>query len=243
MTIFLRVAVASAAAAMLLAGCASNTGNSGAQGRSSVVTTAATTPAATPAPSIEPAATEPPSTSSNPSLVTGPGYELLLPDGYVQITSEAQLRQLFKARSSALKGAFNAFVKEISQSLVNPAVKMVAMNPNTVSMISLVVGDLDGYTSADLPLMGPELKSRFMRKPGVTSVEVANVTLHGEPALLVTYMDGPSKTSNSTYNLVHNGKLFALRISHVLDPGPHATEDTMLQSLTDSMVAESLTFS
>lgn len=83
----------------------------------------------------------------------------------------------FQARSSAVKDAANAVISEISQSLVNTGVKMVAMNPNIGDLISLVVRDAGGLTSADLPLLRPELKSLVLRKPGATLVEVSDVTV------------------------------------------------------------------
>lgn len=212
------------AAALLLAGCQSGGSSAGTAAPASSAT-ASTTASATPTPSATAVAgTE--KLADGSTRVTDPavGYQLVLPRGYVRITSKEQLAEIAKAGSKALKKRS----QELSAAAFQENVKLFAINRLTGGTINLVVVDAGGATSADLQDQADTFETLLKNQLGATKVTSAPVTIDGDPGLRA---DGTVNTSGTEVRLTQLYAVHADRVFITTIGGAASTPESVIRAV------------
>lgn len=216
------------AAALLLAGCQSGGSSAGTAAPASSATastTASATASATPTPSATAVAGSE-KLADGSTRVTDPtvGYQLVLPRGYVRITSKEQLAEIAKAGSKALKKRS----QELSAAAFQENVKLFAINRLTGGTINLVVVDAGGATSADLQDQADTFETLLKNQLGATKVTSAPVTIDGDPGLRA---DGTVNTSGTEVRLTQLYAVHADRVFITTIGGAASTPESVIRAV------------
>jgi len=160
---------------------------------------------------------------------TAIGYQLVLPRGYVQITSRKQLDEIMKKGASVLQGS----AAQLIATEGSDKVKMFALNSLTGGTINLVTTSAPGATSDDLPAQAETFKSVLQQQLHLTGVTSRTITIDGATGLR---LDGTLTGTNGRKALftqlyaVHGDNVFIISIGGLVSM-PAAMQAQFLASV------------